>query len=122
MNAALPVETQEVLSEATRRAACNLGLSGAALARVIGLSESIVSRLGRGKRDLSPVSEEGQLAVLLVRLFRSLDATVGNDPGSVIAWMSSPNRALNGIPRELIQSPQGLVTTLQYVDAMQATP
>jgi hypothetical protein len=35
--------------------------------------------------------------------------------------MASPNRALNGIPRELIESPQGLVQTLQYLDAMRAT-
>ena len=68
-----------------------------------------------------PASKEGQLAALLVRLFRSLDAIVGNDSGKVAVWMSSPNRALNGIPRELIESPQGLVQTLQYVDAMRAT-
>lgn len=68
-----------------------------------------------------PSSKEGQLAALLVRVFRSLDAIVGNDPGKVTAWMSSPNRALNGIPRELIESPQGLVHTVQYLDAMRAT-
>jgi hypothetical protein len=113
--------TQGVLSKATWRAASNLGLSGAALARVIGLSEATVSRLARGSWDISPSSKEGQLAALLVRLFRSLDAIVGNDPGKVTAWMASHNQALNGIPRELIESPQGLVQTLQYVDAMRAT-
>ena len=77
------------------------------MARVVGLSEATVSRLGRGEWDVSPSSKEGQLAALLVRLFRSLDAIVGNDPGKVTAWMSSPNRALNGIPRELIESPHG---------------
>jgi len=70
---------------------------------------------------VGPSSKEGQLAALLVRVFRSLDAIVGNDPGKVTAWMSSPNRALNGIPRELIESPQGLVQTVQYLDAMRAT-
>jgi len=121
MHTAAAVRTQGVLAKATWRAARNLGLSGAALARVIGLSEATVSRLGRGEWDLSASSKEGQLAALLVRLFRSLDAIVGNDPSKVTAWMSSPNRALNGIPRELIESPQGLVQTLQYVDAMRAT-
>jgi hypothetical protein len=115
------VKTQGVLSKATWRAARNLGLSGAALARVLGLSEATVSRLGRGEWVVSPTSKEGQLAALLVRLFRSLDAIVGNDPNKVRAWMASPNRALNGIPRELIETPQGLVQTLQYVDAMRAT-
>jgi hypothetical protein len=109
------------LSKATWRAARQLGLSGAALSKVIGLSEATVSRLGRGEWDVAPQSKEGQLAALLVRLFRSLDAIVGNDAAKVATWMSSYNQALNGVPRELIESPQGLVMTLQYVDAMRAT-
>ncbi|MBV9889927.1 MAG: XRE family transcriptional regulator [Rhizobacter sp.] len=113
--------SHRVLSKATWRAARQLGLSGAALAKVIGLSEATVSRLGRGEWKVSPQSKEGQLAALLVRLFRSLDAVVGNDASKVAAWMGSFNRALNGVPRELIESPQGLVMTLQYVDAMRAT-
>ncbi|MBA3599569.1 MAG: DUF2384 domain-containing protein [Methylibium sp.] len=121
MQPASQTVVQSVLSKATWRAARNLGLSGAALARVVGLSEATVSRLGRGEWDVSPQSKEGQLAALLVRLFRSLDAIVGNDPIKVSKWMSTHNRALNGVPRELIESPQGLVLTLQYVDAMRAT-
>jgi hypothetical protein len=112
---------QGVLSKATWRAARHLGLSGAALSKVVGLSEATVSRLGRGEWDVMPQSKEGQLAALVVRLFRSLDAIVGNDATKVAAWMSSYNRALNGVPRDLIESPQGLVMTLQYVDAMRAT-
>lgn len=110
-----------VLAKATWRAAQMLGLSGAALARVIGVSESTVSRFARGERPLSPQSKEGQLAALVVRLFRSLDALVGNDTVKAAAWMSSHNQALNGVPRELIESPQGLVTAVIYLDSMRAT-
>ena len=110
-----------LLSKATWRAARQLGLSGAGLSKVIGLSEATVSRMGRGEWDVAPQSKEGQLAALVVRLFRSLDEIVGNDAAKVAAWMGSYHRALNGIPRELIESPQGLVMTLQYVDAMRAT-
>ncbi len=112
---------QSVLTKATVRAAQHLGLSGAALARVVGISEASISRLRRGDLDVSPESKEGQLAALVVRLFRSLDAIVGNDSAKVAAWMNSPNLALRGVPRELIESPQGLVLTLQYVDSMRAT-
>ena len=115
------VEAQGVLSKATSRAAGRLGLSGASLAKVLGLSEATVSRLKRGDWDVAPQSKEGQLAALLVRLFRSLDAIVGNDDKKVLAWMDSYNRALAGVPLELIESPQGLVMTLQYVDGMRAT-
>jgi len=115
------IEAQGVLSKATSRAAGRLGLSGVALAKVLGLSEATVSRLKRGDWDVAPQSKEGQLAALLVRLFRSLDAVVGNDDRKVLAWMDSYNRALAGVPLELIESPQGLVMTLQYVDGMRAT-
>jgi len=109
-----------VLAKATTRAAALLGLTGAALARVIGLSEPTVSRLLRGERALAPNSKEGELAALLVRVYRSLDALVGNDDGKRAAWISSHHRALGGVPKELIQSAQGLVATLNYLDGMRA--
>lgn len=109
-----------VLAKATHRAAGLLGLNGAALARVLGVSEATVSRIGRGERTLSPTSKEGELALLLVRLYRSLDALVGNDPTRRLAWMRTPNDALRGVPAELILTAQGLVATVDYLDAMRA--
>lgn len=119
-HAAVQVDPGEVLAKATVRAAGLLGLNGAALARVIGASEATVSRIVRGERSLPPDSKEGELAALVVRLFRSLDAMVGNDEAQRLAWMNSHNQALNGTPRELILKAQGLVTTLAYLDAMRA--
>ncbi len=123
MNAVLPREraalaADAVLAKATGRAAQLLGLSGAALARVLGLSEPTVSRVLRGQRGLAPRSKEGELAALLVRVYRSLDALVGNDAAARRAWMSSHHDVLAGVPRELIQTAQGLVVTLAYLDGM----
>ncbi len=109
-----------VLAKAAGRATGLLGLSGAALARVIGMSEPTVSRVLRGERPIDPASKEGELAALLVRVYRSLDALVGNDAAQRIAWMTSFNRDLGGVPRELIQTAQGLVVTLSYLDGMRA--
>ena len=63
-----------VLTQASLRAAELLGLSAAALARVLGVSEASVSRLAAGTRLIAPASKEGELALLLVRVYRSLDA------------------------------------------------
>ena len=63
-----------VLAKATARASELLGLTGVALARTIGLSEPTVSRILRGEKTLAPTSKEGELALLLVRVYRSLDA------------------------------------------------
>ena len=110
-----------VLAKATARASVLLGLSGAALARVIGVSEPTVSRVLSGDRPLNPASKEGELATLLVRVFRSLDALVGNDDRQRLAWMKSPNQALaGGVPIQLIEKAEGLVATLAYLDGMRA--
>ena len=109
-----------VLAKATARAAGLLGLSGAALARVIGVSEPTVSRLLHGERPLNPESKEGELAALLVRVFRSLDALVGNDDQQRLAWMKNHNQALAGVPVQLIEKAEGLVATLRYLDGMRA--
>jgi len=109
-----------VLTRAATRAAALLGLTGAALSRVIGASEATVSRMIKGERALKPGSKEAELAALLVRLYRSLDAVVGNDPERRLAWMNSHHQALNGVPRDLILKAEGLVATLAYVDAMRA--
>jgi plasmid maintenance system antidote protein VapI len=109
-----------VLAKATGRVAALLGLSGAALARVIGISEPTVSRVLRAERPINPASKEGELATLLVRVYRALDALVGNDGARRLGWMGSFNRDLGGVPRDMIQTAQGLVTTLAYLDGMRA--
>jgi len=52
-----------------------LGLRGRHLAIIIGSSEASVSRMQHG-RGLDPESKEGELALLFLRLYRSLDALV----------------------------------------------
>ena len=114
------VDSGVVLGKATARAAALLGLNGAALAKVLGASEATVSRVLRGERPLAPHTKEGELAALLVRLFRSLDALVGNNEAARLAWMRSHNDALNGTPAQLILKAEGLVQAVAYLDAMRA--
>ena len=109
-----------VLAKATARASELLGLTGAALARTLGLSEPTVSRILRGEKAIAPASKEGELALLLVRVYRSLDALVGTDDHKRRAWMASHNHALGGQPLQLVQKVDGLVATLNYLDGMRA--
>ena len=113
-------ESARVLSDATLRAAELLGLSRTTLAQVLGVSEAGVSRLASGARRIDPLSKEGELALLLVRLYRSLDALVGNDGGQRRAWLESLNRGVNGRPVDLIVRAEGLVSIVAYLDAMRA--
>jgi Protein of unknown function (DUF2384) len=109
-----------VLTKGLLRAGDLLNLSSAALARVLGISEASVSRLVSGARQIDPASKEGELALLLIRVYRSLDALVGTDAAQRKAWMESHNRALNGRPIELIERAAGLAAVVSYLDAMRA--
>lgn len=122
MKAVPAVEPQAdvVLTKAVLRAAELLEISSASLARILGVSEASVSRLASAARTVDPESKEGELALLLVRVYRSLDALVGTDAAQRKSWLHSPNRALNGRPAELIQRADGLVSVVNYLDAMRA--
>ena len=109
-----------VLTKAVLKAAELLSLSSVALARILGVSEASVSRLFSGARKIDPESKEGELALLFVRVFRSLDALVGTDASQRNAWLQSHNRGLNGRPIELIQRAEGLAAVVAYLDAMRA--
>jgi hypothetical protein len=110
-------EPGAVLTKATLRAAKLLGLTDAALGSVLGISSASVSRLGAGTRDIAPGNTEGQLAILFVRMYRSLDALLG-DAESCRRWLHAENSHLGGVPAELIRTVEGLVHVTKYLDAM----
>lgn len=106
-----------VLAKATLSAAGRLGLTHRDLAVVLGTSEASVSRMSRD-RALRAGSAEASLALLFVRLFRSLDALTGGSEAGARAWFMAPNRHLGGVPAERIRSAEGLVNVVQYLDAI----
>lgn len=109
-----------VLTKAVLRASGRLGLSNRSLGRIIGVSEASVSRMDRGTYALARNDKPFELALLFVRLFRSLDAMVGGDETVARAWLRNENTALGGAPLALIQTVSGLVNVLAYLDARRA--
>ena len=67
------------MTKAVMRAAGHLVVPQATLSRILGLSEASVSRMSAGAYTLAPDDKAFELAVLFVRLFRSLDAIAGGD-------------------------------------------
>jgi hypothetical protein len=109
-----------VITKAALRAAGLMGLSNKILARILGLSEASVSRMGSGAYTLTPGEKPFELAVLFVRFYRALDAVVHGDAAVARAWVVNANTALGGQPLELIQSVSGLVNAVAYLDARRA--
>ena len=105
------------VSKAVRRAAELLHLSQASIAEILGVSTSSVSRLYAGTYLLQPErKKEWELALLFLRLFRSLDAILGHGE-QARAWLEGNNLALHARPLELIHTTEGLVRVAQYLDA-----
>jgi hypothetical protein len=118
--ASAPTSDAALVTKAVIRAADKLGINSKVLAGVVGVSEATVSRMKSGKHALEAGSKPFELAVLLVRLYRSLDSLIGGDDVAARAWLSNTNTVLGAVPLELIQSVSGLMNVIQYLDARRA--
>src|SRR5450631_1181053 len=115
------VTKPQVLTKAVVNTATYLELPKVKLARILGVSAATVTRLYANNYLLSPAKKEWDFAVLLVRLFRSLDSIVGGAADDAKKWLASENKAFAGKkPLELIESTEGLVRVVTYLDASRA--
>jgi len=112
---------QLVLTKAVINTANYLDLPKNKLAHILGVSSATVTRLYVNSYQLSPDKKEWYFAVLLVRLFRSLDSIVGGAADDAKKWLTSENKAFAGKkPAELIESTEGLVRVVNYLAACRA--
>ncbi|HLW93167.1 MAG TPA: MbcA/ParS/Xre antitoxin family protein [Roseiarcus sp.] len=113
-----PKEQAAVVAKAALRAATQLKIPNRLLAQIIGVSEASVSRAAQGafRLDGKPL----ELALLFIRLFRSLDAIVGGDAATAASWIRADNIALGAKPIDLIQRVPGLTDVIAYLDARRA--
>jgi hypothetical protein len=118
MNRPLPApDPAATLTKALLNAATRLGIRSRELAGIIGSSEATISRLRAG-RYIDPASKQGELALLFLRMFRSLDALMGGDEAKSRAWLGAENLHLAGVPADRLRNVEGLVDVVQYLDAL----
>ena len=108
-----------VAAKALLRAAALLGMTAKELAPVVGLSEASLSRLKKSE-GAALAGKPYELALLFIRLYRSLDALTGGDDAVSRAWLRADNLALGGAPVIRIATIDGLVHVLAYLDARRA--
>lgn len=105
-------EKRTVLSKALVNAGKALGMSQAEIGKVVGKDRTSISR------GIDPNSKTGELALLLIRCYRSLYVLVGGNADDIKHWMHTNNRHTGGIPSQQVQTVQGLNHILEYLDAM----
>ncbi|MFC7334951.1 antitoxin Xre-like helix-turn-helix domain-containing protein [Rhodocista pekingensis] len=111
-----------LVTRAVLRAADRLGLTRAELAKVLGIGTASVSRMAAGRQELDPGGQAKayEIALHLIRLYRSLDALAGEEPGYAAWWLRQPNRWLGEVPADAIRSVRGLIATVDHLDAFRA--
>ena len=107
-----------VLSKAVIKVAINLDLNQKELSEIVGSSKSEISRLFNKISVISPTTKEGECALLLIRLYRSLDALLGEDEQQCQQWFKNYNRHLGAKPIDLSKRIEGLAEIVVYLDAM----
>ncbi|MBM3543088.1 MAG: DUF2384 domain-containing protein [Alphaproteobacteria bacterium] len=116
----LPGNRRAAVTKATLRAAIQLAITQGQLATIIGVSPTSISRMANEGVNLKPDSKEYELAVLFIRLYRSLDSVVGGDDLVSQQWLQNFNRAFNDKPINLIRRVSGLMNVIQYLDDSRA--
>lgn len=109
-----------VVTKAVLRAAQSLDVPAKTLAAIIGVSEATASRMKKGDFMLERASKPFELAVLFIRLYRSLDAIAGGDERVARLWLRNANTALSAVPLDHIRTVSGLVDVIAYLDARRA--
>ena len=110
-------EPAAVLAKALLNAAEQLGLKQADLGAILGLDRTAISRLKQNP-SLDPNSKKGELALLVIRIARALFALTGGDKDWIKHFMHNPNKVTGGIHAKQMETIQGLIQVMQFVDAI----
>jgi len=102
-----------VLTKALLNAAKEMGISTTVLGNIIGKDRSTFSRGG-----INPETKSGEIALMLIRCYRSLYVLVGGNSEHIHHWMHTQNKGTQGIPVEQLNRIDGLVRVTEYLDAM----
>lgn len=106
-------EKSAVLGRSLLAAAEELGVSKAEIGAIIGRDRTTIYRNG-----VDPDSKPGELALMFIRIYRSLYALMGGDRDNMRHFLRTENRGTHGVPVEQLRQIQGMVTVCTYLDAM----
>jgi len=119
MSQAIPARSdKEIVTSALLDAGTYLGLTLGQLASVIGVSAASMKNYSRGAACLSN-TKSVELALGLVRVYRSLYAIVGGNREQMQHWMQTANAHLQQkTPQDLVMTYEGLASVNNYLDGM----
>lgn len=120
VNDAQSDERDRIVTSALCKATEKLKFTQAELADILGVSKSTASRIMKGTHILREGQKDYEIAVIFLRIFRSLDAITGGDDRVNVNWMRNKNTALSGVPAAMLKNLTGLMNVITYLDAQRA--
>lgn len=117
MNIKVKPNERYVLAVALENLKEILTISNDDLGKIIGVHRNTVMRLFK-KGEIDPSSKEGELSLLLIRVYRSLFALNGGNKEAMKHWLTTNNHHIQGIPLEAMKTVLGLSQVVNYLDAI----
>lgn len=111
------VDKKIVLAKAFFNTGKQFNFTQTQLATILGTSEPTINKLGT-ELGIDPASKQGEIALLFINLFSALYDLTGGDSDWIQHFLKSKNRVTGGVPMEQIETVRGLVSVLQFVEAI----
>jgi hypothetical protein len=113
-----PLSKEAVATKAFFKAAEILELNQKDISILLGPSTPTISRMVSKNQPIALDKKEGEIALIFLRVYRSLSSLFAGDEANMKAWFCAHNTYLNGIPKDLIKSIGGLIHVSEYLDAL----
>ena len=108
------LKKSEILAEGYLNAGKSLGFKTRDLGEILGGDRKALSR-----NKLDTQSKSGEIAMMFIRIYRSLFVLMGGNVEQMQVWMHTRNSHTGGVPSDQVRTLVGLVTVMEYLDAMQ---
>lgn len=113
-----PINTSKVLTKASWKAAELLGLKPEQFVRILHL-ECLDMNLSEASLMFDSNSKQGEIALILIRIYKALYHLNGGDIKWMHHFLNSPNLLTGGIPMAQLESMSGLLSVLNTVESLQ---
>ena len=111
-----------MVGKAVQRAAWRLGITAQELRKILGKGGPDTGS-GAGEADLYlSAAKELERALVLLRIWRALEALVGGDVACMRLWLRNPNDALGGLPVDRLLEEDGPGIVAEYLEARANLP
>lgn len=112
------INQSKVLTKASWKAAKNLGLKPEQFLRILHL-ECVDMNLSEATLMLDPNSKQGEIALILIQIYKAIHNLNGGDIEWMHHFLNSPSLLTGGIPIEQLESMSGLLSVLKTVESLQ---